>query len=512
MALQVWYQPQRWSAAYAPIIWQFWSDLYPMTDPRYSGFQLFSIRQPDDSELALYPQLTADSVLIEHGPIDGSAYYVGATLDIYNTNTGLYEGTCKVLDRIGLQYTVVDLTWKKAETGGFFRVHLTNFQVWCEVLSENMTDPVILKLRPTKDFQGTTVFEADPRDILARHFKDLKNLLYPEVDASTSAIIGADGYITQTYSLKVYEAYDVVGEDGVSTFTTFESEALEVGNQVAVNAVHPYHETRRDGTVRLGWTDTLADYLVRTNTTSSTRMLTHASASSQFVTAGDDHFLCFLYDGARPVELKVIVAFYSEFNAQSGSFISNAIYRGDIAGNSGVCAVGPANITVPANAKSYRVALFNQNENQIAETFLFNVRPCEGANVRFHYLNKLGGVDSFTFQGDEERVLTVKRDIVSKPHMNNLPGFFTNDWQRRVWRTQTDRRYSITSGYLLPEQIRSVTETLFESANVWTNIAGDYWTNVLIFTGETPADGSSGRRQRMALEYGLGVDNVTQRT
>jgi hypothetical protein len=96
--------------------------------------------------------------------------------------------------------------------------------------------------------------------------------------------------------------------------------------------------------------------------------------------------------------------------------------------------------------------------------------------------------------------------------MNTLPGFFNGDYQRRVWRTTVDRRYTITSGYLLPEQIRSVVEPMFESANVWTSIHPDWWTDVVIFTGATPADSTSEQAQRMVIEYGLGVDNVSQRT
>jgi hypothetical protein len=47
---------------------------------------------------------------------------------------------------------------------------------------------------------------------------------------------------------------------------------------------------------------------------------------------------------------------------------------------------------------------------------------------------------------------------------------------------------------------------------VFTSINPGWWTPVIITTNETPADGSSARRERMAFEYILGVDNVSQRT
>ena len=86
------------------------------------------------------------------------------------------------------------------------------------------------------------------------------------------------------------------------------------------------------------------------------------------------------------------------------------------------------------------------------------------------------------------------------------------DWQKRTHRVDPERRHSISSDFLLPEAVRSVTEPLFESANVFTEIRPGWWTTVNIATAETPADGLSSRAERMELEYTIGVDNVSQRT
>jgi hypothetical protein len=419
-----------------------------------------------------------------------------------------------VLERLDNTLSLVDAEDVGTETGGFFRIHYTNFTVFVEVTSENMTEPVVFKVRPTLDSEGTTVFEVDVRDALARYFKDIKRIINPDNDADDTAHIAADGYITQQYSISAYEGYERVGSDGVSVFRKYDEKInrVNVGGQIAVNAVQPYHEQRRDGTIRLDWNDGLLSYVVTNNPSGGLkRHLTHASASSQFFTLTDGHYIAYLWGGPRGTRVKFIVSFYTGLNA-SGSFISSARYRGDANGKSIICPMGPANITVPANAQSYRFAIFTDNENQLTETFTFNIVDCKGVNKRFYYLNKLGGVDAFTFQGEESRTLNTGREIIGKPHMNTLPGFFNGDWQRRVWRTTNDRRYLITSDYLTPEQIRSVVEPLFESANVWTNIQGEWWTDVLIFTAQTPGDRSTERKERMVMEYGLGVDNVSQRT
>jgi hypothetical protein len=173
--------------------------------------------------------------------------------------------------------------------------------------------------------------------------------------------------------------------------------------------------------------------------------------------------------------------------------------------------MGPANITVPATAQSYRFAIFNRNENRISEIFTYNVKECKGINRRWYYLNKMGGVDAFTFQGEETRIMGASRRTLAKPHMNTMPGYFNGDWNQRTYRVDPTRSYTITSDYLLPTMIRSVVEPLFESANVWCTINSGWWTPIIITTNETPGDSSASRRERMALEYILGVDNVSQR-
>lgn len=515
MALEVYLRPNSpWQAVYRPIIYQFTSSSYPNTDPRESNLPIVSIRNPTAAELVSYPQLASDDVVMEHVYLDPSTFYAGASIEIYNTTNGLYEGVCRTLERVTDTLTLIDAEDVGTETGGLFRIHYTNFTVFVEVLSENMTEPVVFKVGPTEDSEGTTVFEVDVRDALARYFKDVKKALAADNTTTVTTFIAGDGYITQVYSISAYEGYDRVGADGVSRFTKFDAKAFRVNvtDQIGVNAVQPYHETERDGDVRLDWYDGLNNFLLKDSVPSTTQRFLTQAVSNPFCTDTDPHYLAFLWNGRRPVQCKVRVSYYTGSDA-GGSFISTSTYRGDIYGRSCLVPMGPANLaSVPATAGSYRVSVFNQNDIQLAETVTVNIVECKGVNRRFFYLNKLGGVDAFTFQGEETRQLNTSREIIGKPHMNTLPGFFVGDFQRRTWRVNNDRRYTVTSDYLTPNQIRSVVEPLFESANVWTNIHPEWWTDVIIFTNQTPADSSNERKERMVLEYGLGVDNVSQRT
>jgi hypothetical protein len=513
MALSVEYTPDRWAATYRPIIYQFRSDLYPNTDPRESNLPILQIRNPDAAELALYPQLDSTSVVVYHAYVDPSTFYAGATIDIQFTDNTYYNGTYRVNQRLSNTLLWIDAAHAGSDTGGIFRIHYTNFTVYVDVTTQ-AGDVVTFALKPTLDTNGLVVFELDCRDALARSFLDIKAIINPDDLASNTAMIAADRYITQIYSVSAYEGYDRVGADGLTTFRKYDSkpDRVEVREMIAVNSVQPYHQEERDGTIRLDWYDGLTDYILTPSTTGANtkRLLTHASRSSQFFSTGDAHYMAFLWGGPT-VEVKFIVSFYAGSDA-GGGFISSTIYRGTVYGKSIICPMGPGNITVPATAQSYRFGVFNQNENQISETFTFNLVNCKGANRRFFYLNKMAGVDAFTFQGEETRSISASRRTVSKPHMNTMPGFFNGDYQQRTYRTDPERRYTIESDYLLPEQIRSIVEPMFESANVWTTIRAGWWTPVVITTTETPADGTSAQRERMSLDYILGVDNVSQRT
>ena len=511
MALDMYFRADRWASAYRPIVYQYKSDLYPGV----GSFTIIQIRRPTATELTLYPQLSKSSVLVYHTPTSPSAFYAGSSIRIYNTAAGLYKGVFKVRERIGQSVTVIDTPdgWVGDDSGGVFAIHLNRFTVFVQVTSENMAEPVIMRVTPTDAGTDGIVFQVDVRDVLARHFKDIKEIINVDSDASipSQGFVKADGYITQTYGLKAWEGYEVVDEDGSVTFTEFPTVGpYTLNDQIAVNSVQPYHEMRRDGTVRLGWDDGLQGYVMKQ--TGTARLLTHAGQTGQFVSTSDAHYMAYLWGGSENDDITFRVSFYTGMDG-GGSFISTESYTGTTGKRSGIVAMGPANITIPGTAKSYKFAMANSTGNLlVSEVFTFNVVDCKGSNKRFFYLNKMGGVDAFTFQGDEARSLNVSREIIAKPNMNTLPGFFNGDWQRRVWRTSIDNRYIITSDYLTPSQIRTYVEPLMSSANVWTSNTSDYWTPVIVFTGTVPLDSSSERKERVVMEYGYGVDNVTQRT
>jgi len=151
MALEVYYRPPtQWHPVYRPVVFQYRSDLYPNVTQRESNLPIIAIRNPTLAELSSYPQLDATDVLVEHAYQDPSAFYAGASIDIYNTSDGLYSGVYRVSERLTNELMVIDAEDVGIDTGGRFRIHYTNFTVFVEVLSENMTEPVTFTVMPTK--------------------------------------------------------------------------------------------------------------------------------------------------------------------------------------------------------------------------------------------------------------------------------------------------------------------------------------------------------------------------
>ena len=520
--------PFDYHSAYRPI-------LYRVTNSDYLPPSVFSasalvqtVRLATSTEVDLYG-ISSTDVVVEH---TAATFYnnelVALPLSATSSDiSGRYPGTYRVTRVLSDSLMVVAATYVGIDTfGGSVCKVKGNYTVFAVVYGPNIPQPVEFSLKPVlSDVFGSVayIFELDCRDVIARHFKDVKNL----VTANTTAITDAEGYISMKYSVRMFAGYDVVSPLGVVTFTRFEGvddPSFEIFNQVAVNAIHPYHHTERDGTVDLDWADSFSDdYVMNTigvgGTVTTKRFLSYMDRDLTKIRSGDAFFLAFLWQGTPLSRGKMRI----RYGDATGTILSTADIgnpgNANLGATSYIANVGLAAHTAPAGAVTFQVYLINGSTSaRMSEIWTFNIEACKGINKRWYYLNKLGGVDAFTFQGDETRQMSVRRDILSKPNMAipDVLAFsgqtFTNDYQSRVWRTTPQRKYTLSSGFLLPKELRVVAEEMFESANIFTEIRDGWWTNIIPITTETAGDRDSGRAERFVIQYQLGVDNATQRT
>lgn len=509
MALFLWQQAEPFAPVYRPVVWSWVSDNYPVAGGYFTD-AILGIRQPTTEELDTYQGLSADDVLMDHAPL-GITYY-NNSLFKFSGVTG-YDGTWRVVRILSDQLMVISAPFNGAVSGGNLELTYGNYTMFAEVTTSNGTSTSYAVKPVFNPTLGRWELTVDIRDFLARSFKDVKEL----IGTSDSLITNAEGYISMMYNISVTEGWDVVDELGGITFERTKGDRGQTFKGLqCTNIVQPYHQTERDGSVTLDWQDTLEDYIRQGIIgEEDKRFLTYLPKDGKVTVRNDDAFyLAWLYDGG-PKVMAANVTFLDASNTPiAGTLQLHGNPDGDqIAYKSNILNVGPSAFTMPAGTAKYLVTLFVNPTNgprQISESFYFTVAPCKGINKRWYYLNKLGGVDAFTFEDQETRQMSVRRDVISKPTM---PTRFNNhEWQTRIWRVEPQRKYTITSGYLQPVMLRRIAEDMFESPNIFTEIREGWWTNVIPLTGDVPGDSDSARPERFVVQYQLGVDNQTQRT
>ena len=530
MALSPLYYPYDYHSAYRPVIYRVVSSNYPVGNLFLSDGLVAFVRLPTTAEVSTY-NLDPTDVILEHTPltepaIAGQMFRVGDTMGASDVSgTSRYPDIYRVVRVLSPTLMVINATYVGEQTsGGWIQRIPGNFTLFARITGPNIPVPVEYALKPVLDANAygpgaaAYVFELDCRDALARHFKDVAEI----ASTSSTTITNAEGYLTLKYSVLFYEAYDVVDTNGTVTFTRFDKptdERYEIFNQVCVNAVHPYHQVERNGDITLDWADSFnTDYVTGpTGTNTSKRFMTYMDRTKTTIRSGDSFFLAWMWQGAA-LAYKVRIRY-----GQSDDTILQTVDIGNtstpLGATSYICNVGKAVDSAPAGATQFQIYLIHPTTSQrLSEIFKLQITPCKGINKRWYYLNKLGGIDAFTFSGDETRQMSVTRDIISKPNMR-IPevvgyagGTFRGDYQRRVWRTQPDRRYTISSGYMLPLELRNIAEEMFESPNVVTEIREGWWTPVVPITSDVAGDSNTGRAERFVIQYALGVDNTTQRT
>ena len=527
------YYPSDYHSAYRPILYRFVSTDYQIPSVFSADALIVGVRLATPTEVDTYG-ITATDLVVEH-TAPAVPFIIGEIIALPDTaapsdlsGTSRYPDEYRITRILSTTLTMVSASYVGVDTtGGSVNRIKGNYTVFATVIGPNIPEPVEFAIKPiieTVYGSPAYVFELDCRDAIARHFKDIKNL----VTANTTEITSAEGYISMKYDVRLYAGYNVVGTNGVITFTRFDNPAtdpyFEIIGQVAVNAIHPYHHVERNGTVDLDWADSFnTDHVMNSigigGAINEKRFLTYMDRDLTKIRTGDAFFLSWLWMGTPLSRGKIRIRYVNAAGSNISTVDIGNPGNNNLGATSYIANVGLAAHTAPAGAVKFLVWLINgSTDTRVSEVWTFNIEACKGVNKRWYYLNKLGGVDAFTFSGDETREMSVQRDTLSKPNMaipevlSYAGQTFTNDYQRRVWRTTPNRKYTLSSGFLLPKELRVVAEGMFESPNIFTEIRDGWWTPVIPITTDTPGDSNSGRAERFVIQYALGVDNATQRT
>lgn len=503
MGVQLVSTPAKWDSASRPMESVFLSTLSPASIPGESNLPIFEIRKPNLFELANAPTLDAEDVIVT-GDWSLANFVAGDYVTITGTAGGTYSGTFRVSKSVNVNIIVIEVTYTSDDTGGLLSRFYRNFVLRSQVTASNDGfNPKTYTLLPN----SSGLFVLNPSDYISRTFPSIFTEVFPGTGyAGTGSLLRS---VVQSYSANVGEAYDVP-TNGIPEFFDPGPAFKIVNSRYVVNSQHPYHEVTADGMEVLRYTDTYDDYIVNNVTTGSARFLTYGpSDGQQECAAGEDFFLCYLWDGNRNSGLELTVSRYTA----AGTFIANSDFAIPIPQLPGalVVNVGLSQLafTIEANTAYYVVALQNGGDQLITEPFRITIRTdCGATERRMFWRNGLGGIDQYTFTAREDENVEVETRTITKPYMSR--DFRYVEWNERAYRTDIKRTYNVWGKPQKWSFNRWLSRSLAESADIVTPILSDTWTKVILEDATVPSYSTRGGAQRMSLSYRLGVDNRKQ--
>lgn len=216
------------------------------------------------------------------------------------------------------------------------------------------------------------------------------------------------------------------------------------------------------------------DYTI--NTVSTTKKFLTTSPRTLDINTGQSVFLYFIVNTANAVtnyELKT----YDGYNAGgsvintasvsnlvpdtgtefSSTYLSIAVGTEDIVNMNSLVMSGSTPATVLNGAKSYTVQLRNSSGDYTSELFTFNIdQVCtKYTPVRLHWLNSLGGFDSFNFNLKSIEEDDIKKEsYVKQPNVfNGLTYTYQKDARGMVdYDIRKTKKLTINTDYLTDEQ------------------------------------------------------------
>ena len=443
-----------------------------------------------------------DVVVYFTGTVFGAVSVQAGQTIIMDADCGPYAGVQMVTNYFvdgSDKYMVIDAVnagdFTPASMTGSFKVWLNNYTIHCRVLV--YTDPngapqvVDLSKLPSG---VTNSASFDVALVIKDYFSHMIDTIMAD-----GILFDAHGIASLFYRVHIAEAYDqpsgVLMDPFDGTHTILEDDVeLASTFRVAVNGIHPYTGTNLD------WSDSdFSDFVIGVPTS---RFLTNAPRRIT-LNRGDSFRLVMLTAQADDYALTAKRVVSVTGVGSEGADIEIGLT------SSFAIACGPADIAglFETEPTRYIVRIRDIIDPAVqSETITIDVvDKCTEVRRPFGWLNKLGGVDMYTFTGREITSSKVKRATVRKPYGIGT-GF---DWTERQYRSEPDRT-AMVSTLPLPKEVREwLVQDFFESPNINAVIDSRPCTCVLL-TDEVVSNSSGPYYKPLTVEYRVGVNGLSQ--
>lgn len=178
---------------------------------------------------------------------------------------------------------------------------------------------------------------------------------------------------------------------------------------------------------------------------------------------------------------------------------------------------GTSHIAITPDTASYEIHLFDTGINRrITPILRYRVnRKCKKNKIRLHWLNPLGGIDSFTFVGHQEEGLEIEKNTFKKtigfPNERNI-----RDFQLETFNTVAFETFTVNTGKITNFTAKWLKE-LFESSIVYIekpmhedieNMA-KLFVPIYILTNSIIVSNTVDELQDISFDYRYAFDRVT---
>lgn len=464
--------------------------------------------------------VVGDVIVAYAGSVFGTDPVVAGQAILMDPDCGSYAGRQMTLNAFtvsSMHYIVIDATpagdFTPASGLGSFRVLLDNHEIHLKVLvyTDPEGTPHEVLMRAKTGAGNSVSFDVGLR--IRDYFNDrIDDFVKPIPGGSLAQ--DAHGVTALFYRVHIAEVYDVPSSgavdpyDGEHDLLVDDVEDLSTF-KVAVNAIHPFAGETVD------WTDTDLSIFVVGGDTFERKFLSDVPRATvgeyighKVTLAASDHFrVHMLTDSALDFEVDYTLRVY-DVSGSTSSFVGAITASLPDTTTSAVSfAVGPADLsphlTVPSK---YRIYVSNEEEDALSQGLEITVDAgCKENRRKFGFLNKLGGVDLYTFTGRESSMSKTKRAVVKKPYGTGS-GY---DYRTRTYRAEPERTRTASTAPINAAMSRWLAEGMTESVNVVV-IENDIVCPAIVLTNDVFTHTTGPWNKPITIEYALGVDNLSQ--
>lgn len=493
MSLTILSEPRDLLPVYTPVAYRVRTDLYPNSRAGESNITIVSIAYPTAPQLAAYTELDSTDILIQHGVISTGTLLPGDRITL-RTSGELYEGVYTVRKVISPAFTVIDADYLGDDSGGVMSKYYNKLTLRCVLTINGVEDSDPYDV--TFDASGEAKF-----DIRARLQRAMDSTL-DTLDAGTFSEGLTNHHVR--YSVSFHEGY-MIPTRGVPTFFDNLDSEVRSSTKTGVMAAQPYTHTLTGQQYQYG--EYLVDFRVF-DVLLGARFLTHMPRGIE-IPIGRDEFARLDYLMGKSIAFSSPADMVLRVVAYSGAGLLVASNDIAISGNGQTTRFvqcGPRNfssIYIPSTSTKYTIQLVGSSSVYSEKlTFRIITRRCDDW-VRFHWRNKIGGFDSFTFDGPIVHVGETESIVTEREALDDYT-FGDVAQLKKVRSKKSSDLVTAQTGYIGAELQQWLAQDLCTSLEVYiTTSAFDQYVPVIVEDGEVPPFTEKGDRSPFQVSYRL---------